>query len=508
MNKGILILILLILAMFSMSCIYASDVNDTLVASEDTAAIEVAQIDDIAAGDTSQAIEQSNDEEIISEGNVGTFSELQNNITAKYGGTLELDGNYEYDEGFDSGGIKIEQKITIDGKGHTIDAKGKSRVFNVQASDVTIKNLNIKNANYHRNGGAVYFAQSGSVINCNFTDNHVNVEGGAVWMNYGNVINSMFIGNSAPESGAILSNQWCGIIVDTCIFKTDSDTTKNVDIHPPTLNVDNFTTSYGSCEKLTFDLKTNSNMSVDDGNISISVYYKNNDSWFGNYSCLSGKGWTVDLPAGSYYAVFNTEYAGFEPINRTITVSKFKTSLTVKAVTATYNINKNLIITLKDAKGNALTGASVTVDLNGAKTYVTDKNGQITINVAKLVPKAYTAKITFAGNSKYMASSANVKVTVKKAKSIIVAKKKTFKKAKKIKKYTITLKSGKTAIKKVWVTLKIKGKKIIKAKTNKKGKVVFKIKKLTKKGKYKVTIKFKGNKYYKAVTKKVKIRIK
>ena len=191
-----------------------------------------------------------------------------------------------------------------------------------------------------------------------------------------------------------------------------------------------------------------------------------------------------------------------------VTVNKIKTQITASAITATYNVNKNLVITLKDDKGNALSGLSITVNLNGAKTYATNKNGQVIINVAKLVPKAYTVKISFAGNSKYIASSANVKVTVKKAKSKIVAKKKTFKKAKKTKKYTITLKSGKTAIKKVSVTLKIKGKKIIKAKTNKKGKATFKIKKLTKKGTYKATIKFKGNKYYNKATKKVKIKIK
>ena len=75
------------------------------------------------------------------------------------------------------------------------------------------------------------------------------------------------------------------------------------------------------------------------------------------------------------------------------------------------------------------------------------------------------------------------------------------------KKYTITLKAGKKAVKKVQVILKI-GKKTYKAKTNAKGKATFKIKKLTKKAKYTATIKFKGNKNYKASTKKVKITIK
>ena len=90
----------------------------------------------------------------------------------------------------------------------------------------------------------------------------------------------------------------------------------------------------------------------------------------------------------------------------------------------------------------------------------------------------------------------------------MTAKKKTFKRSVKVKKYSIVLKDnvGK-AIKKAKVTIKI-GKKTYTAKTNSKGKATFKVKKLTKKGKYKAKISYKGNKYYNKVTKKVNIRIK
>ena len=96
----------------------------------------------------------------------------------------------------------------------------------------------------------------------------------------------------------------------------------------------------------------------------------------------------------------------------------------------------------------------------------------------------------------------NAKVTKKASK--ITAKKKTFKKSLKTKKYTVTLKSGKTPIKKVKLIIKI-GRKTFKATTNNKGKATFKIKKLTKKGKYTAKITFKGNAHYKATSKKVKI---
>ena len=91
----------------------------------------------------------------------------------------------------------------------------------------------------------------------------------------------------------------------------------------------------------------------------------------------------------------------------------------------------------------------------------------------------------------------------------MTAKKKTFKKALKTKKYVITLKDNRgKVINGTNVTLKIKGKKAITVKTNSKGKATFKIKKLTKKGKYKAKIIFKGNKYYNKVSKTVKIKIK
>ncbi len=175
------------------------------------------------------------------------------------------------------------------------------------------------------------------------------------------------------------------------------------------------------------------------------------------------------------YAVYlvNASYIGLDNVtvgNATINVSKANTALTADTVTATYNINEYLVITLKDVNGNAISGAKLIVNLKGVREYITDANGQVKVNVAKLVPKTYTAIITFNGDDAYVKSAKNVQVIVKKAKAKIVAKKKTFKKVKKVKKYTATLKNnvGK-AIKKVKLTLKVKGK-TYKAKTNKKGK--------------------------------------
>ncbi|WP_410320317.1 Ig-like domain-containing protein [Methanobrevibacter sp.] len=191
-----------------------------------------------------------------------------------------------------------------------------------------------------------------------------------------------------------------------------------------------------------------------------------------------------------------------------VTVSKVSTEIESSAVTTVYNVDKNLIVTLKDADGKPIRGANITVDLNGEKTYTTDKKGQITVSTKGLAPKAYTAKITFNGNSKYAKSTKDVKVTVKKATPKIAAKAKTFKTTTKTKKYSIVLKNNvNKPIKKATVYLKVNGK-TYKATTNSKGKATFKITKLNKAGKFKATVTYKGNKYYNKATKKVTIKVK
>jgi uncharacterized repeat protein (TIGR01451 family) len=190
-----------------------------------------------------------------------------------------------------------------------------------------------------------------------------------------------------------------------------------------------------------------------------------------------------------------------------VTVDKIATELSGKAITTTYNKNKNLVITLKDENGNPVSGVKVSVEIKSSKKYTTDKNGQIKVSTEGFLPNKYTAKISFAEDDKYKKSSINVSVTVKKAKPKMSAKTKKFKVLTKTKKYTITLKNNiGEPIKKAKVTLKVKGK-TYKATTNSKGKATFKITKLNKVGTYKAVIKYKGNKCYEKLTKKVKIKV-
>ena len=190
-----------------------------------------------------------------------------------------------------------------------------------------------------------------------------------------------------------------------------------------------------------------------------------------------------------------------------VSVDKDSTKLTANNVTATYKVEKYLTITLTDSRGSPIANATVSVELKSLENYTTDANGQVKVKVSSLVPKTYTAKITFNGDDNYIGSNTTAKVTVKKAASKITAKAKTFKTTTKTKKYTVTLKANGKALKNKWVYLKVNGK-TYKAKTNSKGKATFKITQLNKAGKFKATVTFKGNDYYKKATKKATIKVK
>ena len=209
----------------------------------------------------------------------------------------------------------------------------------------------------------------------------------------------------------------------------------------------------------------------------------------------------------SYNAIGDSKFFNFteEPV----VPAKVATKITAPRVSAVYNVAKNLVITLTDKDGKVLANKKVTIKVGTiSKTLNTNAKGQVSLNVATLVPKTYTASVKFAGDDAYLASSVSPKVVVSKAKPKITAKAKTFKVKVKTKKYTVTLKNNKGKVmKKVKLTLKV-GKKTYKATTNSKGKATFKITKLNKKGKYTATVKFAGSKYYKALSKKVKITVK
>ena len=495
-----------------------------------------------------------------------TFTDLNELINGNSDDTITLDKNYTYNPDIDSdfkNGVKIYRTVTIIGNGYTIDGAGQARILDLQQGKTTLKNITFKNGSqsFFFGGGAIRCVALVEITNCTFINNHAPSGGAVQLQGWDNVISDcVFIGNTADRGAAIelsaaaynnitgcvfydndiFASQADGCEINNNIFFNSSitfDWTQNYNIDNNWFG--NNATNYDE-KPVAEDYNIKSwlflNATADPDTISI---IDTSDIIFKLYVYNPNSGDVSEYDSGLLYPVNlnvtaingtinkNTVKLG-EPIifgpfalgsgsvtasieNATymsiITVNKIQTEITGNAITATYNVNKDLVITLKDSDGNPVSGVNVTVDLNGAKTYTTDSNGQVKVSTKGLAPKAYTAKITFNGNTNYAKSTKDIKVTVKKATPKLTAKKKTFKTIPKTKKYTIVLKdnTGK-AIKKAKVTLKVKGK-TYKATTNSKGKATFKITKLNKKGTYKATITYKGNKYYKKVSKKAKIKV-
>ena len=218
-----------------------------------------------------------------------------------------------------------------------------------------------------------------------------------------------------------------------------------------------------------------------------------------------------NLNAGSYQMNITTITDDFyTSVSKIIpiVVKKISGSISANSITVTYGSSKTILINLKDSK-TALSG-KVTIKLNGV-TYNRGINskGQVSLTLpTNLVPKTYSAVITYGGSGNYVKSTKTIKIIVKKAIPKLTAADKTFKSKIKVKKYFATLKTDKgKAMRKVKLSLKI-NKKTYYATTDAKGLATFKITKLTKKSKYNAVVRFAGNKYYAAKSKSVKITIK
>lgn len=111
---------------------------------------------------------------------------------------LDASEKYKYKDG-----IKFSRNnLVINGDGHTIDACGKVIIFDSSYTNVTLKNLKLKNGFSEKHGGAISnFGENLVVIEgCSFIENIANDKhgsGGAIYNNNGTITikNSIFNGN-------------------------------------------------------------------------------------------------------------------------------------------------------------------------------------------------------------------------------------------------------------------------------------------------------------------------
>ena len=137
--------------------------------------------------------------------NIKTFTDLQNAI-GLVTGTLTLNQNVAMTakEAADfTNGITINKDITIDGKGHTIDAKNLGRIFSIgEGFTVTLTNATLINGKADK-GGAIYNDGSLTLSDVKLSDNVADSYGGAVFNNGHLVVSdSVFDSNDIVNRGS------------------------------------------------------------------------------------------------------------------------------------------------------------------------------------------------------------------------------------------------------------------------------------------------------------------
>lgn len=190
----------------SLGCVSANDLNAT-----DTLALE-------NSDQNTLTLDENGEDTIISaQKYTGNFYELYQIIdNANDGDTIYLNKDYK-----GSGVIDIFAEITIDGRGHTIDASGRSEIFNtIFCSSVTLKNIIFKNAYSESAGGALDLTSPAQIINCKFINNKADA-GGAVYNTYPTTIQGCtFQDNSAESEGGALAGD--KFTVKNCVFTNNA----------------------------------------------------------------------------------------------------------------------------------------------------------------------------------------------------------------------------------------------------------------------------------------------
>ena len=465
-----------------------------------------------------------------------------NNTAAKNGGginyrqtpyNITLNCNFINNTAHVGGGVNFFESFeNVAFNGDFIDN------YAIYGGAMALKNGAVENVSFINNsaecGGAVYFGSDGIITGCSFTNNTALRMGGSIYFNKTGTVNkSSFKKNNAHDGGAILA---CGNLkIDNSQLEENIATLKTNHIslkenatitltnvssqnigpffvsHLTIINVSNAT--YGNSIKITVNVSFN-DIPINKGNVSVVINNKKYSS-----DVINGSA-TIEIPkinAGSYSCevIFNGD-ANYTESTKNVSFKVVKQNIKVSAGNKAYVINYGgkYSVTVKDNNNKLASGIKATFILNGKTigTATTNSKGVATITLtAKMLKTAKAGKknlVIKTSNANYNTVSKTVKITINKEKTKITAKAKKFKKSLKTKKYTVTLKNSKgKAVKKVSVSLKVKGKTYY-AKTNSKGKATFKITKLTKKGKFNAAITYKGSKYYQKATKKVSITIK
>ena len=131
--------------------------------------------------------------------------------------------------------VVADNDLVIDGKGHSIDAKGLARIFIILNRDITItfRDISFKNAYFPKvigndysfdGGGAIYNEGNCRFEFCEFLNNHVSFSGGAIYNYKGTMsfFECIFDKNRSDGPAGVIFNNSGDLEFINCIFTNNS----------------------------------------------------------------------------------------------------------------------------------------------------------------------------------------------------------------------------------------------------------------------------------------------
>ena len=257
-------------------------------------------------------------------------------------------------------------------------------------------------------GGAVYWeGDNGIIDNCRFVNDH------AVYTQYDydyyTTIGGAIVWSEVNTNG----------VTSNCSFVNCSSLRGGGAIHwsSPTYPNNDSSVMYGcSFENCSADLNGGAvYWSRDDGYV-VESEFKNCRAEYGGgiyFECANSNliASTFEGNAAkngqNWYSKYNLNVINETP------KTNMPTFLRATYINTVYGNFKNLTVTLKDIKNNALSEKNVTIALNNVKhTLKTDSKGQASIPTDGLIPEEYIAEVSFAGDDTYNPSKTAADVII------------------------------------------------------------------------------------------------
>ena len=439
-----------------------------------------------------------------------TFKDLADLINnASPGDILELDTNYQNDGSVSSSGITISKAITIDGKGHTLDAKGSSRIFKINAENVTLKNIIFKNGHGNNsgaiqwmntkgvadnctfincsaeNGGSVYWNGENGMINTStFDHSTATSNGGAIYWNANNgeIANSIFTNSYAQNGGAVYVPENRNVEIKSSIFDSNIAEEESGAVYGGTVDDDcTFKNNTYTPLNTTTIISINETAVYTGNDISITTIVLSQKGGFANTGTVEiyiNSKLMATIPANTQYIHTTGEIGTYQVLAKFIDDSSYKGSSSTAEFTVIpvdipeeIETNNEGIFTLEfpdDAEG------TLTVFIDGVKYKVYDIIGGILkIDLSDKKGK-YNITFEYSGDKNYPAFKKDANATIQTNPSITASNAKVLYSAGTTYKITVYKNKGILA-KSVSVTIKLNNKKLKPIKTNSKGVASFKV---------------------------------